>query len=201
MSLANCCFKELNREKRRTALLPLSRAMKVLLTNAVHTYTWILIFLWELEHKPAAMEPQDCVASHDVPVAILQKKILSAKSPEDKARFEKELDELIQAREIVRDAVHQIVEKCTDSPEQAQQVLKGKSSAYSSEKYKEVVEYFKKKGFNWHDPKYQTALQHLYVFANLLEEKVPVERIKAAIDEVSINLKKERVEGTASPQH
>ncbi|XP_017554107.1 legumain-like isoform X2 [Pygocentrus nattereri] len=149
--------------------------------------------------KPAAMEPKDCVASHDVPVAILQKKILSARSPEDKARFEKELDELIQAREIVRDAMNQIVEKCTDSPEEAQQVMKGKSSAHSSKTYKEVVEYFRKKGFNWHDPKYQTALQHLYVFANLIEKKVPVERIKAAIDEVNINPKKERVEGTASP--
>ncbi|KAL7853825.1 hypothetical protein AOLI_G00206690 [Acnodon oligacanthus] len=111
----------------------------------------------------AAMEPQDCVASHDIPVAILQEKILSARSPEDKARSEKELDELIKAREI--------------------ETLCAKLW----------------KSFNWHDPKYQTALQHAYVFANLIKKKVPVERIEAGIHEVSIKPKKERVEGTASP--
>ncbi|KAI4878786.1 hypothetical protein NFI96_028781 [Prochilodus magdalenae] len=166
--------------------------MSVFFRNALQAYLWTLILLWELEHKPAVMEPQDCVASPDVPVAILQKKILSAKSPEDKARYEKELDELIKAREVIRDSMHQIVEKCTGSPEQAQQVLNAKSSAYSTKEYKEVVEYFKNKGFNWHVPKYQTALQHLYLFANLIEEKVPVERIKAAIDEVSVNLRTEK---------
>ncbi|XP_066501240.1 legumain-like [Hoplias malabaricus] len=135
------------------------------------------------------MEPQDCVASPDVPVVILQKKIQSAKSPEDKAKFEKQLDDLTQARELVKASMRQIVEKCTDSPEQAQKVFNGKSSAYNSIEYKEVVEYLKAKALNWHDPKYQTALQQLYLFANLLEEKVPVERIKAAIDEVSAGLK------------
>lgn len=42
------------------------------------------------------MEPKDFVSGQDVQVDILQKRILSAKSEEDKARFQKELDELMQ---------------------------------------------------------------------------------------------------------
>lgn len=139
------------------------------------------------------MEPRDCVANQDVPVAILQKKILSAKTPEDKARYEKDLEELMRSKELVRDVVHKIVEKSTDSTEHAKRVMNAKSTAYSTKTYKEVVEYFRAKAFDWHDPKYQTALQHLHLFSNLLEENVPVERIKTAIDEVSATVREQKV--------
>ncbi|XP_072518147.1 legumain-like [Salminus brasiliensis] len=146
------------------------------------------------------MEPRDCVANQDVPVAILQKRILSAKSPEDKRKLEKKMDELMQSRELVRDVMHQIVEKSTDSAEHAHRVMNSKSSAYTSKPYKDVVEYFRAKSFDWHDPKYQTTLQHLYLFSNLLGEKVPVERIKAAIDEVTATLKEEKADVAVATQ-
>ncbi|XP_007254229.1 legumain [Astyanax mexicanus] len=134
------------------------------------------------------MEPRDCVANQDVAVALLQKKILSAKSAEDKAKYEKEMAELMQSRELVRDVMHKIVEKSTDSPEEYEQVLHAKSTAYSTKEYKEVLEYFREHSLDWHNPKYQTLLQHLHLFSNLLEAKVPVERIKSSIDKVSAGL-------------
>ncbi|XP_060792199.1 legumain-like [Neoarius graeffei] len=138
------------------------------------------------------MEVQDVVANKDVAVVILEKKIQNAKNPEEKERFEKEKFELLQGRELVIKSMKQIVAKCTDSPEVAERVLNGKSQAYSRPEYKEVAEYYKGKCFNWHESKYQSAMHHLYLFANLIEEKVTVERIKNAIDEVGGAMRAEK---------
>ncbi|KAB5548861.1 hypothetical protein PHYPO_G00060580 [Pangasianodon hypophthalmus] len=140
------------------------------------------------------MEVQDVVANKDAHIVILQKKIQSAKTPEEKERFEKQKFELLQGREMVINSMRQIVTKCTDSAEVTERVLHGKSRAYSSLEYKEVAEYYKEKCFDWHDTKYQSAMEHLYLFANLLEEKVTVERIKKAIDEVGVAMKAKKEE-------
>ncbi|XP_017347726.1 legumain [Ictalurus punctatus] len=137
------------------------------------------------------MDARDFVANKDVAIAILQKKIQSAKTPEEKERFEKQKFELLQGKELVIKSMKQIVTKCTDSPEDADQVLHGKSKSYTRPEYKEVAEYYKEKCFNWHETKYQSAMDHLYLFANLLEKNVTVERIKNAIDEVGVAMKTE----------
>ncbi|XP_030638656.1 legumain [Chanos chanos] len=139
------------------------------------------------------MDIQDCVANKDVEVAILQKKIQSAKSPEEESRLKQELQDVMTTKEVIRDSVRHIVEKSADSPEQAERVLNSKSGDCMSRMYRDVVEYYKAKCFNWHEPKYQSAIHHMYLFANLCEEKIPVERIKSAIDEVSVGLKKDPV--------
>ncbi|XP_051960941.1 legumain-like [Xyrauchen texanus] len=136
----------------------------------------------------------DTVPNLDATVSILQKQIISSKSPEEKASFENKLGEEMQARELIRDSILQIAEKATDSPEQAQRVQKSESTGYMRRTYKEVVEYYREKCFNWHESKYVTALKHLHVFANLCEEEIPVERIKSAIDEVSVTLKERKLE-------
>uniref|UniRef100_A0A8B9HZ64 Uncharacterized protein n=1 Tax=Astyanax mexicanus TaxID=7994 RepID=A0A8B9HZ64_ASTMX len=63
------------------------------------------------------------------------------------------------SRELVRDVMHKIVEKSTDSPEEYEQVLHAKSTAYSTKEYKEVLEYFREHSLDWHNPKpYHPAL-------------------------------------------
>ncbi|MCI4386544.1 hypothetical protein PGIGA_G00063620 [Pangasianodon gigas] len=152
-------------------------------------------YWWKEKHRLIqVMEGQDIVANKDVHMVILQKKIQSAKTPEEKERFEKQKFELLQGRELVINSMRQIVTKCTDSAEVTERVLHGKSRAHTSLEYKEVAEYYKEKCFDWHDAKYQSAMEHLYLFANLLEEKVTVERIKKAIDEVGVAMKAKKEE-------
>ncbi|XP_051533017.1 legumain-like [Myxocyprinus asiaticus] len=135
----------------------------------------------------------DSVPSLDVSVSILQKQIISSKSPEEKARFENKLGEKIGDRELIRDSMLQIAKKATDSPEQAERVQKPDSTGYMCRTYKEVVEYYREKCFNWHEPKYESALKHLHILANLCEEEIPVERIKSAVDEVSVTLNERKL--------
>ncbi|XP_051956598.1 legumain-like isoform X2 [Xyrauchen texanus] len=125
----------------------------------------------------------DSVPGSDVPVAILQKQISSSKSPEEKARLENKLSELMLARELIRGSMLQVVKKATYSPEQAKRVQKPDTTGHMCKAYKEVVEYYRVMCYNWHEPKYKSALQHFHMLANLCEENIPVERIKSAIDE------------------
>ncbi|MBN3318819.1 LGMN protein, partial [Atractosteus spatula] len=136
------------------------------------------------------------VKSSDVPVVTLQNKIQSAKTPEEKEKLKKDLDDLMQTRELIRASVIQIIEKSTDSKEQAQSIqTSGQADITNYKVYREVTEYYKQKCFNWHNPKYAYALHQLHLFSNLCEANVPVERIKTAIDVVSENLKKEDAAG------
>lgn len=62
-----------------------------------------------------------------------------------------------QGKELVIKSMKQIVTKCTDSPEDADQVLHGKSKSYTRPEYKEVAEYYKEKCFNWHETKVEIS--------------------------------------------
>ncbi|TSL04279.1 Legumain [Bagarius yarrelli] len=137
------------------------------------------------------MEIGDVVANKDVPMAMLQKRIQSAKTPEQRALYEKQLFELHQGKQRVIQSMQRIVEKCTDSNEAFQQVLHGQSQAYATKEYKEVVEHYREKCFDWHETKYLSSMDHLYLFANLLEMEVSVERIKNTIEEVGAAMRAE----------
>ncbi|KAG7461602.1 hypothetical protein MATL_G00192940 [Megalops atlanticus] len=142
----------------------------------------------------SAMEVKDCVANPDARVALLQRRIQSAGSHAEKEKLERELYEHMQTREAVRASVIQVIQKATDSKEQALHVQSAKSTDITNPKmYREVVEYYKVKCFNWHEPKYEFALQFMHLFANLCREQTSLERIKTAIDDVSESLKREDV--------
>lgn len=54
-------------------------------------------------------------------------------------------------------SMKQIVEKCTDSDEAMQEILHGRSQAYASREYKEVVEHYREKCFDWHVTKVEIS--------------------------------------------
>ncbi|XP_036407416.1 legumain-like isoform X2 [Megalops cyprinoides] len=142
----------------------------------------------------SAMEVKDCVPNPDARVAVMQRRIQSAGSPAEKEKLERELHEHMQTREAVRASVIQVIEKATDSKEQALHVQSATSVDITNPKmYKEVVEYYKVKCFNWHEPKYEFAMHFMHLFANLCREQTSLERIKSAIDDVSESLKREDV--------
>ncbi|XP_067915504.1 legumain-like isoform X2 [Heterodontus francisci] len=136
------------------------------------------------------MAGMDPVAQCDIPVAILQNRIKAAKDPEETAKLQKDLDQLLETRELIRQSVQQIVRLATGSEEQAERVLTLKQRLTERENYHTAVEYFQVQCFDWHKQEYEYARHQLSPFVNLCEEQVPLTRIKEAIDQVSEKLKK-----------
>ncbi|XP_051889885.1 legumain-like [Pristis pectinata] len=132
----------------------------------------------------------DTVPQCDVPVALLQNRIKAAKDPEEREKLQKDLDHLLEVRELIRQTVRQIVTLATDSGEQAERVLTTKQSLAERENYRAAVEYFRIRCFDWHKPEYEYARHQLSPFVNLCVEQVPLTRIKEAIDQVSEKLKR-----------
>ncbi|GCC30103.1 legumain-like isoform X2 [Chiloscyllium punctatum] len=132
----------------------------------------------------------EAVAQCDVPVAILQNQIKAAKDPEETAKLQKELDKLLETRELIRQTVQEIVKLATDSEEQAERIHATKQHLTEKENYYAAVEYFRVECFDWHKQEYEYARHQLSAFVNLCEERVPLTRIKEAIDQVSKKLKK-----------
>uniref|UniRef100_UPI00398F22E4 legumain-like n=1 Tax=Pristiophorus japonicus TaxID=55135 RepID=UPI00398F22E4 len=129
------------------------------------------------------------VAQCDVPVAILQNRIKAAKYPEETAKLQKDLDQLLETRELIRQTVRQIVRLATDSEQQAERTLTTKQRLTERENYRAAVEYFQLQCFDWNKQEYEYALHQLSPFVNLCEERIPLIRIKEAIDQVSEKLK------------
>ncbi|XP_078409227.1 legumain-like [Cetorhinus maximus] len=136
------------------------------------------------------MAGKEAVAQCDVPVTILENRIKAAKDPEEMAKLQKDLDQLLETRELIRQTVQQIVRLATDSEEQAERVLTTKQRLTEQENYYAAVEYFRVHCFDWHKREYEYARHQLSVFVNLCEERVPLTRVKETIDQVSEKLKK-----------
>ncbi|XP_078091916.1 legumain-like [Mustelus asterias] len=136
------------------------------------------------------MAGKEAVAQCDVPIAILQNRIKAAKDPVETAKLQKDLDQLLEIRELIRQTVQQIVRLATDSEEQAERVLTTKLHLTQRENYSTAVEYFRVHCFDWHKQEYEYARHQLSAFVNLCEERVPLTRIKEVIDQVSEKLKK-----------
>lgn len=67
--------------------------------------------------------------------------------------------------------MYKIVEKCTDNKEHAQRVWNGRSSAYCSKTYKEVLEHFRTSCFDWHDDKVGICKLYTNLFYNNLRNE------------------------------
>ncbi|XP_069765721.1 legumain-like isoform X2 [Narcine bancroftii] len=136
------------------------------------------------------MAGMEAVAQCDVPVACLQKRIKATQDPEEREKLQKDLDRLLEVRELIQQTVERIVTLATDSKEQANRVLTTKQHLTNRENYRAAVEYFRIHCFDWHKPEYEYALHQLRPFVNLCVEQVPLTRTKEAIDQVSETLKK-----------
>ncbi|XP_038667674.1 legumain-like [Scyliorhinus canicula] len=136
------------------------------------------------------MAGMEAVKQCDVPVAILQNRIKAAKDPEETAKLQKDLDQLLETRELIQQTVQEVVRLATDSKEQAERVLTTKPHLTQRENYNAAVEYFRIRCFDWRKQEYEYARHQLSAFVSLCEERVPLTRIKEAIDRVSEKLKK-----------
>ncbi|RXM93072.1 Legumain [Acipenser ruthenus] len=99
------------------------------------------------------MGDQEVVVSSDVPIMILQKKIKSAKTLVEAEKLKDDLNELMRIREVIQRSVMEIIKKSTNSEEQTLRVQTGCAEVTNHKMYREVIEYYKVKCFNWHDSK------------------------------------------------
>ncbi|XP_028398657.1 legumain-like [Dendronephthya gigantea] len=126
-------------------------------------------------------DTNDAVPSPEVPMAILEHRLEKASSSE-KVKIEMKMLSLLRERQRVRETVEKIAEVATHGEEQKFRVLEGSSGKVTElDCHAEVVDAFHEKCFAL--GKSDAALRHVYVLANLCEEKIPLPQILSAINE------------------
>ncbi|XP_006822143.1 LOW QUALITY PROTEIN: legumain-like [Saccoglossus kowalevskii] len=127
--------------------------------------------------------PLNAVAAPDVPMAILEHRLMAAKDVEKRIEIVKEMDKLLQMRKFVTDTVASIVKHATDSSDQADLMINTKKPTLTSHYcYKAAVRHFSDHCFSLNKNDY--PLRHLYVFVNMCEARIPSARVMDAIDKV-----------------
>lgn len=126
----------------------------------------------------------DLTPSRDVPIAILKRKLMQANDLQESRRLTQELQEHLEAQHIIEKTVQEIVSSLAGSEVTAQRLLTSRAPLTQHKCYQAAVGHFRKHCFNWHVPKYEAALKHLYVLVNLCEEPYPIDRIQLFMEKV-----------------
>ncbi|XP_048217856.1 legumain [Perognathus longimembris pacificus] len=129
----------------------------------------------------------DLTPSPEVPLAIMKRRLMATNNWEQSRRLVKQLQQHLDARHIIEKSVHKIVSLLEKSEAKAQRLLTERASLSEHACYQEAVTHFRTHCFNWHSSTYEYALRHLYVLANLCEERYPVQRIKTSMDKVCLD--------------
>ncbi|XP_006632647.2 legumain [Lepisosteus oculatus] len=130
------------------------------------------------------IEDPDLIPSPDVPLAILKRKLMATNDIAKAKAYLEEINTHLKVRELLREAMKRVVQTITNSRDRTEQILSDRQDLTQHQCYKTAAEHFKHNCFNWHTPKYEYALRHLYVLVNLCEEGFAVDRIQMAMDEV-----------------
>ncbi|XP_055990425.1 legumain isoform X1 [Sorex fumeus] len=128
----------------------------------------------------------DLTPSRDVPVSILKRKLMLTNDLPESRRLVQELHEHLEAQQVIEKSVQKIVASLAGSEATAQRLLTSRAELSAHACYQAAVGHFRKHCFNWHIPKYEAALKHLYVLVNLCAEPFPIDRIKLAMKEVCL---------------
>lgn len=126
----------------------------------------------------------DAVPSRDVSLEILKRKISKTNSSQKRRSLIKELHKLMRNREFADYTIKKII-KLISSDDDMYNRIHMRPEGTNFDCYKEVLKYFNKKCFNISKNEY--VLSHLYKFANICQENVPVKRIKEVIEIVCID--------------
>lgn len=125
--------------------------------------------------------PYDAVASEDVPLAILYRK-LSASNAETEPIIRQRIHDLLQQRERIQKTVKDIVGFASRDMRQSDRILRSRYRLTAFDCYEPVVELFDERCYDI--SKFDFAARRLYLLVNLCEERVPVETILESIDKV-----------------
>lgn len=114
--------------------------------------------------------PLDAVASGDVPLAILRRRLGATNDLEKKFKIIDEMKSIIKNHQAIRRTVRQIVKLAGRSDLQADRILAVHHKISDFACYEPAMELFHEKCFNLNQNEY--AMRHLYTLVNLCEEGV-----------------------------
>lgn len=124
----------------------------------------------------------DAVPSPDVPLMILKHRYTEAQSEIERAEAAYLLEREISTRSEIRETMKKVVEKLVGNPLKQKKLLSKKATPYMEKCYKEAVTKFRKTCFDYN--KYEHALRHIYVLANLCDEGLATKDILRAMEKV-----------------
>ncbi|KAL6105211.1 lgmn [Pungitius sinensis] len=136
---------------------------------------------------PTTLQPVgdlDLTPSPDVPLAILKRKLMATNDIQLARGLLMEINSHLKVRELLADAMRQVVEKVTGNKLQAESVLNGRADLSQHQCYQAAVHHYKHNCFNWHRAEYEYALRHLYALVNLCERGYSAESIQRGMDSV-----------------
>lgn len=121
----------------------------------------------------------DAVPSPMVPMMILYNSIKNAQTIEEKDMYRLKLQQLQETHSAIHDVVNSIVKNVVYSEHKQKHILAKTATPTFNQCYKTVVTGFRNHCFDFN--KYEHALRHVYVFANLCDEGIPTGSIMKAI--------------------
>ncbi|XP_047128390.1 legumain isoform X1 [Hydra vulgaris] len=123
----------------------------------------------------------DAVPSHDVVPSILSRIASEGSTPEIRNVAQKALNEVNQKRIECWTVIRKIVSELVSASKEEEVLTKPGKPIYE-ECYKQSVTKFREYCFNFNE--YEHALRHVYVLANLCDERIPTEKITRVIKTV-----------------
>ncbi|XP_015211446.2 legumain-like isoform X1 [Lepisosteus oculatus] len=136
-----------------------------------------------IQRRSWALKPTDIAPSYNVPLEIQANRIQRARDSAQKAIHEREYKNMLRTRKEIDKAVCAIAKHAC--PSGAERALRERRDPTQVRELKIITQHFRTCCYDWNDTKYKYAISHMHVFVNLCESGTPVERIMAAITQVS----------------
>jgi len=121
----------------------------------------------------------DAVPSPMVPMMVLYNSIQNAKTTEEKDMYRLKLQQLQETHSTIHNVVKEIVKNAVYNEHKQKHILSKTATPTYHKCYKTAVTGFRNHCFNFN--KYEHALRHVYVFANLCDEGIPTGSIMKSI--------------------
>jgi len=125
---------------------------------------------------------RDAVPSPDVPLMVLRKKLEKATSAMEYEETLIEIRKEEESREQIKSTMKKIAASLVPVPRVLRKILETPAEPYLEDCYKEAVTTFRNYCFDFN--KFEHALRHVYVLANLCDEGFQTQRIMRTIREV-----------------
>lgn len=122
----------------------------------------------------------DAVPSPMVPVMILFNQIRNAKTAEEREFYQRELQREQEMRAKIHRTMKTVVKSLVKSEQKQKQILSKPATPMLHRCYKQAVTEFRNSCFNFN--KYEHALRHIFVLANLCDEGISAVSIIKAIN-------------------
>jgi len=124
----------------------------------------------------------DAVPSPDVPLMILKKRLELSKDPMEIEEIKIAIQLEVESRMHIKSTMHKIVETLVPHPKIRKTLIEKPAEPREEVCYKDAVTAFRNHCFDFN--KFEHALRHVYVLANLCDKGIKTERILEVISQV-----------------